>query len=150
MPSDEYKTGSQMIQLGNALIWFRNQELQMQGLTSSQFEIIRHLLTHQDMPVDAGMLMQELTLSQSTVAGILKRLEAKGLIKRQNDTSDARRDFVTLTEEGIKLEQSLKDMVCKTEKILLQGMSEPEQEAFSHLLSIALKNMNTLRFGKLK
>lgn len=46
MNPDQYKTSSQMIQLSNALIWFRNRELQLHDLTSSQFEVIRYLLTH--------------------------------------------------------------------------------------------------------
>ena len=148
MESSECRISGQMIQLSNALIWFRNQELQRHGLTSSQFEVIRYLLTHREAPATAGVLMQQLAISQSTVAGILKRLEAKGLICRQTDDRDARRDFVTLTEEGIALEESLKEIARKTERILLRGMSEPEQEAFNRLLHIALRNINSVRFDE--
>lgn len=142
---NQYKTSGQMIQLSNALIWFRNQELQLHDLTSSQFEVIRYLMTHRETPATAGTLMQQLTLSQSTMAGILKRLESKGLIERQPDKNDARREFIVLTEKGAALEEPLKGIVCKTEKILLQGMSEAEQDEFNRLLHIALTNMNSVR-----
>lgn len=148
MNPNQYKTSGKMIRLSNALIWFRNQELQKHDLTSSQFEVIRYLLTHQDQPATAGTLMKQLELSQSTVAGILKRLEAKGLIERQTDGNDARREFVTLTESGLALEESLQGIAGKTEKILLRGMSEPEQAEFNRLLQVALENMNAVRTGE--
>lgn len=148
MNPNEYKTSGQMIRLSNALIWFRNQELQLHDLTSSQFEVIRYLLTHREEPATAGTLMGQLALSQSTVAGILKRLHAKGLIRRQTDTQDARREFVELTDKGLALEEPLQGIAYKTEKILLQGMSETEQAEFYRLLHLALENMNAVRAGE--
>ena len=144
-----YKTSGLMIRLSNALIWFRNQELQRHDLTSSQFEVIRYLLTHREQDdTTAGTLMEQLSLSQSTVAGILKRLDAKGLIRRQTDRYDARRDFIVLTEKGIALEEPLQGIAWETEQILLRGMSEAEQAEFYRLLALALKNMNAVRAGE--
>ena len=144
-----YKTSGLMIRLSNALIWFRNQELQRHDLTSSQFEVIRYLLTHREQDdTTAGTLMKQLSLSQSTVAGILKRLDAKGLIRRQTDRHDARRDFIVLTEKGIALEEPLQGIAWETEQILLRGMSEAEQAEFYRLLALALKNMNAVRAGE--
>ena len=144
-----YKTSGLMIRLSNALIWFRNQELQRHELTSSQFEVIRYLLTHREQnDVTAGRLMEQLELSQSTVAGILKRLVAKGLIRRQTDQRDARRDFIVLTEKGLALEESLQGIAWETEQILLRGMSETEQAEFYRLLALALENMNAVRTGE--
>lgn len=148
MNESQYKTSGLMIRLSNALIWFRNQELQRHDLTSSQFEVIRYLLTHQEQDITAGTIMTQLELSQSTVAGILKRLHAKGLIHRRTDQHDARREFVVLTEKGLALEESLQGIACKTEKILLQGMAPTEQKEFYRLLHLALDNMNSVRTGE--
>lgn len=148
MNANQYKTSGLMIRLSNALIWFRNQELQLHDLTSSQFEVIRYLLTHREQDVTAGMIMMQLELSQSTIAGILKRLHTKGLIQRRADQQDARREFVVLTEKGLALEESLQGIAYKTEKILLQGMSQVEQEEFYRLLHLALENMNSVRTGE--
>lgn len=148
MDPNRYKTSSQMIRLSNALIWFRNQELQRHDLTSSQFEVIRYLLTHREQNITAGLLIEQLELSQSTIAGILKRLETKGLIRRQADAHDGRREFITLTEKGIDLEEDLQEIICQTEMILLRRMSQREQEELYRLLQVALENMNALRPGK--
>ena len=148
MDEKQYKTSGLMIRLSNALIWFRNQELQLYDLTSSQFEVIRYLLTHREQDITAGTIMMRLELSQSTIAGILKRLHAKGLIQRRTDQHDARREFVSLTEQGLALEESLQGIAYKTEKILLQGMSQAKQEEFYRLLHLALENMNSVRTGE--
>nr|WP_317400222.1 MarR family transcriptional regulator [uncultured Gemmiger sp.] len=148
MNETRYKTSGLMIRLSNALIWFRNQELQRHDLTSSQFEVIRYLLTHREQEITAGLLMSRLELSQSTIAGILKRLHAKGLIERRADRHDARREFIVLTEKGLALEDSLQGIACKTEEILLRGMSEAQQAEFYDLLQLALENMNAERTGE--
>lgn len=148
MDKKQYKTSGLMIQLSNALIKFRNQELQLHDLTSSQFEVIRYLLTHREQDITAGMIMMQLRLSQSTIAGILKRLHSKGLIQRRTDRHDARREFVSLTEQGLALEDSLQGIAYKTEKILLQGMSQTEQDEFYRLLHSALTNINSVRTGE--
>lgn len=148
MDKKQYKTSGLMIQLSNALIKFRNQELQLHDLTSSQFEVIRYLLTHREQDITAGTIMMQLRLSQSTIAGILKRLHSKGLIQRRTDQHDARREFVSLTEQGLALEDSLQGIAYKTEKILLQGMSQTEQDEFYRLLHLALANMNSVRTGE--
>lgn len=148
MNANQYKTSGLMIRLSNALIWFRNQELQLHDLTSSQFEVIRYLLTHREQNITAGTIMTQLELSQSTIAGILKRLHAKGLIQRWADQHDARREFISLTEQGLTLEESLQGIAYKTEKILLQGMSQAEQGEFYRLLQLALENMNAVRTGE--
>lgn len=148
MNETRYKTSGLMIRLSNALIWFRNQELQRHDLTSSQFEVIRYLLIHREQEITAGLLMSRLELSQSTIAGILKRLHAKGLIERRADRHDARREFIVLTEKGLALEDSLQGIACKTEEILLRGMSEAQQAEFYDLLQLALENMNAERTGE--
>lgn len=148
MNETRYKTSGLMIRLSSALIWFRNQELQRHDLTSSQFEVIRYLLTHREQEITAGLLMSRLELSQSTIAGILKRLHAKGLIERRADRHDARREFIVLTEKGLALEDSLQGIACKTEEILLRGMSEAQQAEFYDLLQLALENMNAERTGE--
>ena len=145
MDTPLYRTGRFLVQLGNAVSGFRNQKMQRIDLTSSQSEVIRYMLRHQDAYLTAGELMAQLGLSQSTVAGILKRLEKKSLLVRQPDASDARRSRIVLTEEGLALEHQLKEIAGETEEILLRGMTAEEQAQLNHLLQMALDNMNACR-----
>ena len=145
MRTPKYRTGRLLVQLGNGVSWFRNQKMQGMGLTSSQSEVIRYMLKHRDKRLTAGDLMAQLGLSQSTVAGILKRLEKKSLLVRQADETDARRSVILLTEEGLAMEEDLLRVAVQTEEILLKGMTEEEQAQFNHLLQTALDNMQAFR-----
>ena len=89
--------------------------------------------------------MAQLSLSPSTMAGILKRLEKKSLIARKTDQNDARKILITLTEEGAALEDYLKETAAQTEAILLQGMTKAEQDEFYRLLNMALQNANAVK-----
>lgn len=141
----KYRTGRLLVQLGNGVSWFRNQNMQKMGLTSSQSEVIRYILRHRDHSISPGELMEQLGLSQSTVAGILKRLEKKSLLIRQTDTTDARKSRIVLTEKGLAMEEELLQVAARTEDILLQGMTEAEQAELNRLLQLALDNMHTFR-----
>lgn len=52
------------------------------------------------------------------------------------------------TEEGLLLEEPLKEIAMETQQFLVEGMSEEEQEEFARLLQIALDNMNRIRINK--
>lgn len=147
MDAEMYRVSGRMIRLSNALIWFRNRELERLGLTSSQFEALRFLLLRQGEEVTAGALMRGLGLSQSTVAGILKRLCEKGFIERRSDERDQRRGIIRLTDKGRALEAELQGIALETEGILLRGMSEAEAAELYRLLGLALSNMESERGG---
>lgn len=143
----QFKTASMIVRLGNVVAWLRNQRMQKRDITSTQSDVIRYILKHRQEPVSAGDLMKEFSLSPSTMAGILKRLEHKALIARRTDKQDARKILITPTEEGLALEDYLKETAVQTEEILLRGMSEAEQAEFYRLLQIALRNANAVKMA---
>lgn len=145
MDSNQFKTASLVVRLGNVVAWLRNQRMQQRNITSSQSDVIRYILKHRDQPISAGDLMAQLSLSPSTMAGILKRLENKSFITRKTDENDARKIIISLTKEGLALEDYLKETAAQTEEILLQGMTKAEQNEFYRLLKIALQNANAVK-----
>ncbi len=149
MPNETgYLTASQIIQLGNIVTWLRNRQLQPYTLTSSQSETIRYILKHDDEEITAGLIMKELNLSQSTVAGILKRLEAKGLICRTTQPGDGRKSRIVPTRQGEQLRNALIQTGMETERQLLHGLTEQEQAQFKSLLEVVLHNMEQIRAGR--
>lgn len=134
-----------VVRLGNVVAWLRNQRMQQRDITSSQSDVIRYILKHREQPVSAGDLMKQLSLSPSTMAGLLKRLENKSLIIRKTDQNDARKIIIMPTEEGLALEDYLKETAAQTEEILLRGMTQAEQDEFYRLLKIALQNANAVK-----
>ncbi len=132
-----------VIMLGNAVTNDRNRKMQSYQLTCTQSDAIRYILKNSEKKqVSAADLMEQLGLSQSTVAGVLKRLEEKELIFRCTSPEDQRKVLLFPSEKGLELRKILKENARHTEETLVRGMSEEEVMEFDRLLSLALENMN--------
>jgi len=70
----------------------------------------------------------ELQLENSTISGVLERMEKKELIKRQVSKEDRRFIEVTLTEKGKALKDPILETVEEVNRDVLAIMSEKEQE----------------------
>jgi DNA-binding MarR family transcriptional regulator len=70
-------------------------ELKDFELTSPQLFILKELFTEQ--PLTLGALAKAVDLSNSTVSGIVDRLELKGLIERKRDEGDRRVVWISTT-----------------------------------------------------
>jgi DNA-binding MarR family transcriptional regulator len=68
------------------------------GVTSPQRLVVRILGRHPGL--SAGAVADLLHLHPSTLTGILKRLEKRGLVARRADPRDARRALLVLTARG--------------------------------------------------
>ncbi|MBS1153195.1 MAG: Organic hydroperoxide resistance transcriptional regulator [Myxococcaceae bacterium] len=101
--------------LGNALdflriLWGLDHSLQSAskrmeatlGVTGPQRMVVRIVGRFPGM--SAGRLAEILHIHPSSVTGILKRLDRKGLITRRADPRDGRRAFLGLTEKGRKID----------------------------------------------
>jgi MarR family transcriptional regulator, organic hydroperoxide resistance regulator len=72
------------------------------GLTGPQRLVIRILGRFPG--TSAGRLASTLHIDPSTLTGVLKRLERKGLISRRTDPHDRRRTTLGLTRRGLALD----------------------------------------------
>lgn len=139
--NNQFQTASNIVRLGNAVIWLRNQKVKSLGLTSSQGEIFRYILNNYSHPITANELIENMGLSQSTVAGILQRLEDKGFIVRETHQDDNRKSVIMPTEAGLRLREELVKKGIETEELLLNGMTETEKSQFGCLIQKALDNI---------
>lgn len=71
------------------------------GLTAPQLGTLREL--EQTDGLTPTVLSDRIHVGAATLAGILKRLEARGLIRRTRDESDRRSHTLSITDEGRKL-----------------------------------------------
>ena len=72
------------------------------GLTGPQRLVVR--LVGRFPGISAGRLAQLLHVHPSTLTGVLKRLEKRGLLERKSDPLDARRALFQLTQAGRTLD----------------------------------------------
>ncbi len=142
----QFKTATKLVQLGNAVTYFRNIKEREIGLTSVQSDAMRAIL--ENPGITAVMLKEKMRISQSTMAGILLRLERKGIIMKSADKSDGRKAILSATKRGEELAEALKTTALETQRELTEGMNDEEKREFDRLLQIALDNMHAVRAGK--
>ena len=74
-------------------------------ITSPQFAALNAL--YREPRLDQGTLGQRISLDRSTMAEVVSRLGARGLISTERDTRDGRRKTITLTAKGLACVQQL-------------------------------------------
>lgn len=82
------------------------------GLTGPQALVLRETLAAGALT--AGELARRVSVSQATVTDIVKRLEARKLLRRTKDAVDKRRVLITATKAGEKLYASAPPLLQET------------------------------------
>ena len=100
------------------------------GLTYTQY--IAMLVLWEEEKLTVKELGNRLYLDSGTLTPLLKKLEAKGLLKRERSKEDERNLFITLTEEGLALKD--KALPIPYEIVKCIDMSEEEKATLYHLL----------------
>jgi len=78
-------------------------------ITSPQFAALNALYSEPNL--DQRTLGQRISLDRSTMAEVVSRLSARGLIRTERDTRDGRRKTITLTSKGL---QSVQQLIPRT------------------------------------
>lgn len=132
--------GTEILKLNNAYVNYRNKRLNEIGLTSSQTEVLREILTNPGITINE--LKNNLNLSQSTISGIVKRLEKKNIIFKIIDESDTRKSSISPSKFALDLETKLQIIADETNKKIFKNMSKKEIEIFENLIELAIFNLN--------
>jgi len=77
-----------------------------QGVSIPQLLCLQYLAEQEDYKTNAAKLKAFLNLNASTISGILRRLEKKGLVAKLPKASDKRVTLISLTASGMDLLQS--------------------------------------------
>lgn len=120
--------------IDNALAKDANQNLQKVNLTMQQNRVLIQLARAEGCTLSLKELEEHFCAAQSTVAGLVSRLEKKGLIQALPDPTDRRVKLVRLTEDGLALHELSRQGVVETEKRLTALLSEEEKEQLLHCL----------------
>ncbi|MFT4089777.1 MAG: MarR family transcriptional regulator [Asticcacaulis sp.] len=109
-----------------------NEETGDSGLTQRQYA----LLLAADTP--EGLTQTDLVritgIDRSTLADMVTRLTAKGLLARERSSTDARANLVTLSDEGRQALDAIKPKVTAADARILGLLSPPKRESFLKLL----------------
>ena len=111
-----------------------NHTLREQDLTMSQAVALGKLNRTYGKQATMKELERILHVAQSTTAGVIARLEQKGLVESLGDTSDKRIKIVKITPLGESFCQAAEQHMDDTEAKLLAGLTETEKGIFYSLL----------------
>lgn len=108
------------------------QETQGFGVTPVQYGA---LMTVARQPgLDQRTLAGLMGLDTSTTAGVVDRLEARGLLRRSASPTDRRVKLLDATPEGEALLQDMTPRVQLAQARMLAPLSDPEQALFMDML----------------
>lgn len=139
----EESTGFLLWQVTN--LWQREikKALEKYELTHSQFVLLAsiHWLTLGKQIVTQILLSNHTKIDPMTTSTVLRTLQTKGLIKRQEHETDTRAKTVGLTEIGLKnIRQAIK-AVEQFDKTFF-GSLDNETKEFNNKLNTLLENKN--------
>ncbi len=140
-----YNVGYLLKKINDNFVYNLNIRLSKFDLTLSQGRVLKSILVANEKNQD---IMQkdieiELKLSNPTVTGIIKRLEAKDYVYKEASITDRRSRLLYVTDKARDVDKAILDSINENERNMLDCLSEQEQENLKkYLMKIYLKQEN--------
>jgi DNA-binding MarR family transcriptional regulator len=103
-------------------------------ITSPQFAAMNALYCEPNL--DQRTLGQRISLDRSTMAEVVSRLSARGLIRTARHPSDGRRKTINLTQKGL---QSVKQLIPRTHAMTNRLVGPLDEKQRDDLLGLLTK-----------
>ena len=126
--------GMYIKQIHDALERTSNNQMREQGITFVQMTALLVLQEAEEGQLSFKALEKALHVAQSTTAGVIRRLEQKGLVSSFGDTQDRRVKLVRITPLGVQYCRGAEASMAQAEEALLDGLTETEREIFRSVL----------------
>ena len=108
------------------------QETEAHGVTPVQYGALQAV---RNTPgIDQRTLARSIGLDTSTIAGVIDRLEARGLVQRNASAEDRRVRLLTITDAGRTLLAAVAPGMLKAQDRMLAPLSPAERSEFMRML----------------
>lgn len=118
-----------------------NNALREDNITMTQIGTLIELSNAPNRELTLKELEKRLHVAQPTAAGIVSRLEDKGLVEGAAGREDKRIKIVHITKCGLNCCTNADTKMHQAEEQLLDGFSEEEKENFNNYLERVLNNI---------
>lgn len=118
----------------NAMVEEFNHKVKNLDLTSAQVLVLGCLDCAGGKEICQKDLEEKLNLSNPTITGIVKRLEAKGFIERRTWEKDARYKRIYLTEKALNMKDEMQNSVMEVWGRFLSCLTPDEVDTLVSLL----------------
>ncbi|MBL9020790.1 MAG: MarR family transcriptional regulator [Myxococcales bacterium] len=112
------------------------------GLTGPQLTVIKLLETFGDLSLSS--LSERIRAQNSTVTGIIDRMEREGLVSRERSTSDRRVVYIRLTPKGSELAKSIAVEPMEIMRGVLGALNREDSRDLLRILGKLQKRVRTL------
>lgn len=102
------------------------------NLRPVEFSVLLLVATNTD--VTQTQLSQALGVAPPNMTGLLRRLLERGLVERARAEADARQQFLTVTDEGMRLVTSAHAQILAADTVWLSRLTAAEQAMLVELL----------------
>jgi len=96
------------------------------GLTPPQFYVLKTLTEHEGR-CRIGQIAEEHHLTNATMTGLIKRMEAAGLVTRTTSPQDGRSVDVMLTEAGVQRFHDVQESIMEQVRLVLHLLPADER-----------------------
>lgn len=138
------RIGNLIKEIQQAVSRERNRYWAKYGLTASQTDVLLYILRNTEEEINQVDIKRRLHLSNPTVAGIIKRLEARGFIEKRPSKKDARYNAICPTEKAIEEHRRGMENPQQIDTKFLEGLSQQECDDLERSLGIVLHNMRRM------
>lgn len=118
------------------------QETEAFGVTPVQYAALQTVGNHPS--IDQRTLARTVGLDTSTVAGVIDRLESRGLLLRSASPEDRRVRQLTLTVDASELLADIAPAMLEAQELILGPLSRPERLEFTRMLRLLVTENNDL------
>lgn len=112
-------------------------------LTLSQVVVLRYLIEHQSGEITQKDLEEYLNLKHSTVSGILKRMEKKGLLEVFVNPRDRRSRIIIPTTKAQEAFMVIQSHMDSMNQKITRGFTESEKKVLGQLLERVIQNISS-------
>lgn len=109
------------------------------GVTGPQRLVLR--IVGRFPGIAAGLIAETLKVHPSTLTGVFRRLEQRGLLTRRGDPRDARRALFELTTQGAEVDAIRKGTVEAAVRRALRRLSPVERAAAESALGLIIDEL---------
>ena len=102
-------------------------------VTSVQYGVLLGL--HDSPAVGQVKIGSLASIDKSSIAEVLRRLDRRGLLEREPDPADGRRNLVAITPTGVQVVEELAPRVLEVQRLLFAPLDPAERTRFTTLMS---------------
>lgn len=117
-------------------------ETHTHGITPVQYAALQ--VVHNQPGIDQRTLARTIAQDTSTTAGVVNRLELRGLLTRNTTPEDRRVRQLHLTPQGEQLLQDLVPDMLRAQELMLAPLTEQERPEFMRMLLRLITENNAL------